>query len=250
MNRKIWKRSAVAACSVAALALAGCSAAAEPSAAPGAGPDGAPSDGPSAGPSAGPRPSPSASASPDDSGRNAGERGEDVADGRADRAAEAAKSPRAQRSPGHQDNRARPTGSGRRYASSQSGVLARLPGNDTGRCISVGDRRDVRSGGIAAGPFDTAREGYGTSIQPGMSPRTVRLYWIPEHSTTMPGLTVRMQRLQPGPGAAQTTRKNDWADADQWRFYDTNLEFPSAGTWRLRVTAGQDSGCFDLTMKG
>jgi hypothetical protein len=244
MNRKIWKRSAVAACSVAALALAGCSAAAEPSAAPGAGP----ADAPSAGPSA--TPSPSASASPDVSGRKAGERGEDGADGRGDRPAEATKSPRAQRSPGNQDNTAPPTGSGRRYASSQSGVLARLPGNDTGRCISVGDRRDVRSGGIAAGPFDTAREGYGTSIQPGMSPRTVRLYWIPEHSTTMPGLTVRMQRLQPDPGAAQTIRKNDWADADQWRFYDTNLEFPSSGTWRLRVTAGQDSGCFDLTMKG
>jgi hypothetical protein len=108
----------------------------------------------------------------------------------------------------------------------------------------------VRSGGIAAGPFDTAREGYGRSIQPGMSPRTVRLYWIPEHSATMPGLTVRMQRVQPDPGAAQTIRQNDWADADQWRFYDTNLEFPSAGTWRLRVTAGQDSGCFDLTMNG
>lgn len=243
MNRKIWKRSAVAACSVAALTLAGCSAAAEPSAAPGAEPDAAPSAGPSA------TPSPSASASPDVSGRRAGERGEDGADGRGDRPAEAMKSPRAQRSPGNQDNMAPPTGSGRRYASSQSGVLARLPGNDTGRCISVGDRRDVRSGGIAAGPFDTAREGYGTSIQPGMSPRTVRLYWIPEHSTTMPGLTVRMQRLQPDPGAAQTIRKNDWADADQWRFYDTNLEFPSSGTWRLRVTAGKDSGCFDLTMK-
>jgi hypothetical protein len=244
VNRKIWKRGAVAACSVAALALAGCSAAAEPSAAPGAQANDASSAGPSA------TPSPTASASPDDSVRKAGE---DRADGRGDRSAEATKSPRAQGDRGNQGNQgnmAPPTGSGRRYASSQSGVLARLPGNDSGQCISVGDRRDVRSGGIAAGPFDTAREGYGTSIQPGMSPRTVRLYWIPEHSETMPGLTVRMQRLQPDPGAAQTIRKNDWADADQWRFYDTNLEFPSAGTWRLRVTAGQDSGCFDLTMKG
>lgn len=239
MNRKIWKRSAVAACSVAALALAGCSAAAEPSA---AAPGAAPNDAPSA------TPSPTASASPDDSGRR-GERGDARADGRGDRPAEATKSPRAQRNEG-QGNMAPPTGSGRRYASSQSGVLARLPGNDSGQCVSVGDRRDVRSGGIAAGPFDTAREGYGTSIQPGMSPRTVRLYWIPEHSETMPGLTVRMQQLQPNPGAAQTIRKTDWADADQWRFYDTNIEFPSAGTWRLRVTAGQDSGCFDLTMKG
>ena len=142
------------------------------------------------------------------------------------------------------------TGAGRRYAQSQSGVLARLPGSDSGQCVSVGDRRDVRSGGIAAGPFDTARQGYGTSIQPGLSRRTVRLYWIPEHSASMPGLTVRMQRLQPDPGSAQTIRQQDWADADQWRFYDTNLEFPSAGTYRLRVTAGQDSGCFDLTMKG
>lgn len=248
MNRKIWKRSAVAACSVAALTLAGCSATAEPSAAPGAEPNDTPSAGPSAGPNA--TPSPTASASPDDSGRQAGESGEDRADGRGDRPADAHESPRAQRNGGNQSNMAPPTGAGRRYASSQSGVLARLPGNDSGQCISVGDRRDVRSGGIAAGPFDTAREGYGTSIQPGMSPRTVRLYWIPEHSAAMPGLTVRMQRLQPDPGAAQAIRQDDWADADQWRFYDTNLEFPSAGTWRLRVTAGQDSGCFDLTMQG
>jgi hypothetical protein len=244
MNRKVWKRSAVAACSVAALALAGCSA--EPSSAPGADESAR----------SGTTPSPNASASPDASGRQAGERGGDRTDGRAGRRVEATKPPRAQRTGGSQGNQgdqgdvAAPTGSGRRYASSQSGVLARLPGNASGRCISVGDRRDVRSGGIAAGPFDTAREGYGTSVQPGMSPRTVRLYWIPEHSASMPGLTVRMQRLQPTRGTEQTIRKNDWADADQWRFYDTNLEFPSAGTWRLRVTAGQDSGCFDLTMEG
>jgi hypothetical protein len=254
MNRKTWKRSAAAACSVAALALAGCSAAAEPSAAPGADPSTGPSAGPSAGPTA--TPSPTASVSPEASGRDAGDagdRGEDGPGGRDGRPAPATESPRAQGNGGNGGNggnAAPSTGAGRRYAQSQSGVLARLPGSDSGQCVSVGDRRDVRSGGIAAGPFDTAREGYGTSIQPGLSRRTVRLYWIPEHSESMPGLTVRMQRLQPDPGSAQTIRQQDWADADQWRFYDTNLEFPSAGTYRLRVTAGQDSGCFDLTMKG
>ena len=255
MNRKTWKRNAAVACSVAALALAGCSAAAEPSAAPGADPSAGPSTGPTAGPSAGPRatPSPTASVPPDASGREtggAGDRGEEGPGGRADRPATSTESPRAQHNGGNPGDVAPPTGAGRRYAQSQRGVLARLPGSDSGQCVSVGDRRDVRSGGIAAGPFDTARQGYGTTIQPGLSRRTVRLYWIPEHSASMPGLTVRMQRLQPEPGSAQTIRQQDWADADQWRFYDTNLEFPSAGTYRLRVTAGQDSGCFDLTMKG
>jgi hypothetical protein len=128
-------------------------------------------------------------------------------------------------------------------------VLSRIPGDAAGGCVAVGDRRDVRSGGIVAGPFDTAREGYGTRIQPGLSRRTVRLYWIPEHSASMPGLTLQMRRLQPDAGAGQTIRKQDWADADQWRFYDTNLEFPSGGTWRLRASAGRDSGCFDVTIE-
>ena len=126
----------------------------------------------------------------------------------------------------------------------QSDVLRRLPGRADGGCVPVGDRRDVRSGGLAAGPFDTARAGYSPAYG---NAQVIRLYLVPEHAATMPGLTVTARRE--GGGEVVRQRQAQTADADLFRFYDLGLAIPRAGTWVIRAAAGQDQGCWILALR-
>jgi hypothetical protein len=133
------------------------------------------------------------------------------------------------------DENAQPTKTGE-----QTAVIHRVPGKSTTQCVDVGSQRDVRAGGFVAGAFDDARKAYGHT-QPGHSQRTVRLYFVPLHAGTMPGLTLKFTHV--GSGATVTTRQNQVADAEQWKFYDTYTELEQGGTWRVRATAGPDKGC-------
>ena len=125
----------------------------------------------------------------------------------------------------------------------QSDVFARVPGSTSSDCVVVGDRRDVQSGGIVGGPFDDAKASYGTK-RPGLGKNVVRLYWIPLNSKKMPGVTVKATNLSSGE-STEVTRKAV-ADAEQWKFYDTELPLDSPGTWRFVVASGPDRGCFEL----
>lgn len=121
----------------------------------------------------------------------------------------------------------------------QTDVLERLPGSPGSGCVAVGSARDVRSGGFAAGPFDTA------SSEVRGKASTFRLYFIPEHSKTMPGVVVSGRNTQTG--ATFERRQRDVADAEQFRFYDLQLP-ASSGTWRITATAGPDAGCWTVAL--
>jgi hypothetical protein len=122
-------------------------------------------------------------------------------------------------------------------------VLDAVGGSPRGDCVEVGEARDVRSGGLAAGPFDEARAGFRDTAG---DARTVRLYVIPQHTRATPGIVVRGQRDD----GALTFRavEANVSHADRFEFYDLDITVPSAGRWRLRASAGADSGCWTVVL--
>lgn len=124
----------------------------------------------------------------------------------------------------------------------QTFLFKRIPGNTTGACVTVGNRRDVKSGGFVGGSFADARTSYGKTRQ-GMKPKQVRLYWIPVHSKPMGGVTVTATS---GGDTVKITER-EVADAEQWKFYYTVIALPHKGTWKFNASSGQDKGCFVAT---
>jgi hypothetical protein len=121
----------------------------------------------------------------------------------------------------------------------QTDVFDRVPGKKSDTCVTVGGDRDVKSGGFVGGPFDDARKSYGKA-RDGMTRKQVRLYWVPQHSQPMKGLTVTATS---GGKTVKVTQRTV-ADAEQWKFYDTVIALPQAGSWRFKVSSGVDQGCF------
>jgi hypothetical protein len=121
----------------------------------------------------------------------------------------------------------------------QTALFANLPGNTSGACETVGDRRDVKSGGFVGGAFDDARKSY-NKVRQGMGRRQVRLYWMPEHTRPMGGVTVTATSA----GQRVRVTQRQVADLEQWKFYDTNITLPQGGSWRFKVSSGADQGCF------
>lgn len=119
----------------------------------------------------------------------------------------------------------------------QTDVLARLPGSPGKACVAVGTARDVRSGGFGAGPFDDARASAGSG--------DLRLYFIPEHAKSLPGVVVTGRNAATGETFRQ--RQRIAADADQFHFYDLQLP-ASTGTWQIRAISGVDSGCWTVDL--
>ena len=77
----------------------------------------------------------------------------------------------------------------------QTDVLSNLPGSTTPGCVPVGKENDVRSGDMAAGPFDAARKGY-SAKKP--AKRQVSLYFIPTHSAKLKDITVTGKNASTG----------------------------------------------------
>lgn len=125
----------------------------------------------------------------------------------------------------------------------QNDVLTRVPGNASAGCEPVGSRRDVRSGGFMAGPFDDVRTTWGTKRE-GFGRTEVRLYLVPRNAKAMPGVTLTAT------SGSQTVRitQDQVADAEQWRYYDVRIDLPERGRWILRATAGRDTGCFRVDL--
>ncbi|WP_418276075.1 hypothetical protein ACNHYB_14610 [Isoptericola jiangsuensis] len=123
----------------------------------------------------------------------------------------------------------------------QEPLFNRVPGDESGKCLKVGDERDVRSGGIVGGSFDDARKSWDVE-QPGKPSGTARLYWIPMDASEMPGVEVVATNKKTGDKVV--TDQDLVSDAEQWRYYDTYIALPAAGEWTFEVTAGEDTGCF------
>ena len=122
-------------------------------------------------------------------------------------------------------------------------MLSRLSGSAGSNCQTVGLRTDVRAGSLAAGNFEQARQQYADAK--GGKPVSVFLYAIPEHSTSMPGVSVTLESLTSGASTTQTFRSVE--DAESWKYYPVFLPIPAPGSWRITMTAGPDRGCFQVT---
>lgn len=116
----------------------------------------------------------------------------------------------------------------------QTVVLRRLPGSTKPVCQRVGNRHDVRSGSMAAGPFDTARHSYGNG--------PVRLYWIPQQTGDLSGVSVTATNLRTG--TVVHYQHTIVSSADPWQYYDTLIPLHPRGTWRLQARSGTATGCF------
>ncbi|NYG60274.1 hypothetical protein BJ980_003197 [Nocardioides daedukensis] len=125
----------------------------------------------------------------------------------------------------------------------QDSVLAKLPGPSSQKCVDVDKNRDVRSGSMAAGPFDEVRSNY---EQGAPATQEVRLYFIPEKSAKMPGISVRLHNK--ASNKTITVRQKRWADAGEFRFYDVQTGLPTKGTWQITAQAGPDKGCWTVQL--
>jgi hypothetical protein len=127
-------------------------------------------------------------------------------------------------------------------------VLTRLP-NPAGSCPAVGGGRDVRSGSMAAGPFDTAKKQFATSRSTSPEPTKVRLYWIPKSGKAVSGgLVLKVTKVAAG-AKTNTVRDGVVSDAAGVSFYDSQVPIAGPGTWQIKATSGQDTGCFRVTFK-
>lgn len=183
------------------------------------------------------------SGSKDESGAGAGQDADtDKSDGRAKSKSDS--NGRAKNKSDADGRVARPNDNVLPVGPGQSPVLNQIPGNRAGACVDTAGLRNARSGRIAAGPFDEVGGSYGSKA-PGKPADSIRLYWIPMQSKA-PGLTVRVTKAEGGP--SKTVTQNHVSDTDQWRYYDTNIPIDSPGTWTLRASSGDDSGCFKVTV--
>jgi len=125
----------------------------------------------------------------------------------------------------------------------QTDVLSNLPGSTKPGCVPVGKESDVRSGDMAAGPFDAARKGYSAKK---LAKQSVSLYFIPTHSARLQDITVTGKNASTG--ATFTKMSKHIGDADQWRFFQLELTMPDAGKWTLKASTGQDYGCWVVNL--
>lgn len=128
--------------------------------------------------------------------------------------------------------------SGKPAKGDQVSVLDTLPGSGKGGCVRVRSDMTVRSGDLAMGDFQHARQQF---AQNQTQNNSLYFFVIPQHAGTMKGATVKASK----PGAAPKTFRSDSASsADQWKYYAINLSLTAPGTWTFQVQAGQDRGCF------
>jgi hypothetical protein len=118
------------------------------------------------------------------------------------------------------------------------------PGSPKERCLDVGRRTDVRSGGFVAGNFVAfARDWDGTGA-------TSKLYYIPSRPNPPAPLDVTATRRGTEPPLVVTLHFGAWFSwsRDGIPFYVTGTVLPQRGAWRLEAVAGQNRGCFELQL--
>lgn len=118
------------------------------------------------------------------------------------------------------------------------------PGAADERCLDVGGRTDVRSGGFVVGNFAAFREGWdGTEANS-------KLYYIPLHPSPPMPLEIAATQLSSAPPRAVTLQfgpPTAWT-LDGIPFYVTGTVLPERGRWRLEAVAGGNRGCFELQL--
>jgi hypothetical protein len=128
----------------------------------------------------------------------------------------------------------------------QTAAFRRVPGSVSYRCVAVGRNRDVRSGGILAGPFGVDEAGFAAFYQQNHQHTEVKIYWVPLNVDHMSELTVQATLL-PSRAVRRTARLTSVAAAGHMVFYPSAIPIPVPGTWELVATAGPNRGCFVVT---
>lgn len=122
----------------------------------------------------------------------------------------------------------------------QTDVLGNLPGSTKPGCVRVGRKaRDVRSGDMAAGPFDAARTEY---VPTKAKKRRVSLYFIPTHTDGLK--TIAVHGRQAGSGATFDETSDSVADAESFKYFAMELDLPRPGRWTISANTGRDNGCW------
>lgn len=123
----------------------------------------------------------------------------------------------------------------------QAAVLTSLPGSAKVTCAQVGSNRDLRSGSIGMGNFQNARHDFSSQLGHTEVPQ-LNMYIIPEHTKHLTSATVRVAPT--GSGKPSIVRTNQVEDAEPYQYFALVLPIAHAGTYRLTVTSGTDTGCF------
>jgi hypothetical protein len=148
------------------------------------------------------------------------------------------KSPRSTDEPSSNSSPGSTASTGKPPKGDQVSVLDTLPGSAKNSCLNVKDDMTVRSGDLAMGNFQQARQQFSQDQS-----QTNALYFfvVPQHAGSMPGATVKASK--PGSGT-KTFRSDGASSADQWKYYPVNVSLTGPGSWTFQVAAGQDRGCF------
>jgi len=130
----------------------------------------------------------------------------------------------------------------------QTAAFRGLPGSSTDRCVDVGQRGNVRSGGFVAGNFRFDEQNFAAAYNQNRQRTQVKIYWIPLQVDHMPALTVHAVLL-PSRTVTRTIRQRQVAAAGREVFYPSGVPIPAPGTWELLAEAGSNQGCFIATFR-
>jgi hypothetical protein len=128
----------------------------------------------------------------------------------------------------------------------QAGAFRGMPGSVAYRCVRVGSRRDVRSGGFLAGNFGAGEQLFAAAYQESQRHSEVKIYWIPLQVDRMSELAVQATLLG-GQRVTRTYHQNQVGTAGGVVFYPSGVPIPVPGTWKLVAAAGPNRGCFIVT---
>ncbi|MGH2789302.1 MAG: hypothetical protein ACRDJV_15610 [Actinomycetota bacterium] len=117
------------------------------------------------------------------------------------------------------------------------------PGTPEHRCVEVGTHRNVRSGEFVVGNFAAFIERWDGTLEKS------KLYYIPAFPVEGQSLEVVAELLDPTTPQQVpfTFALKAWA-TDGYPFYASGTVLSVRGLWRLRATAGENTGCFELRL--
>ncbi|MFG2045064.1 hypothetical protein [Dactylosporangium sp. NPDC048998] len=119
-----------------------------------------------------------------------------------------------------------------------------LPGSSRRECVTVPDDAPlVRSGDFIAGDFVHYRKQW----EPNLGPNIGKIFWVPAHPQPNAALTITATSAsgQVETYSAGSLAYNDAGDP----LYPSGIPLPTNGTWKLLAQAGDNWGCFALTLR-
>jgi hypothetical protein len=130
----------------------------------------------------------------------------------------------------------------------QTDAFRHVPGSPSYRCVRVAHYRDVRSGGLLAGPFGIDQRLFAEFYQQYGQRSEIKVYWIPLHVDHMSTLTVHATLLATR-SISRTIEQSQVAAVGREVFYPSAVPIPLPGTWELTANAGPNRGCFIVTFR-